>query len=287
MRAVILLFVLCHSQVGQLFAQDTAVSMKVFTYKKPGGTELKMYMFYTAASQQKKDNTGMAFFHGGGWAFGDPSEFFEACKRYARQGYICFSVQYRLCRNPNGSYPNPLITPVESTKDARSAVRWLKANAGMLRINPEKIIVGGQSAGGQLALATALLDSVNESTDNIKINPKPAALLLYSSNVNTMEAWVDMLLGERKQEIWSISPYHHVKKDMPPVILFRGDQDNQVLPYTVEMFRTKMNKMGNSYEEYIYKGKKHYLAEGNPQYATYFDEEILYKTDAFLKKLGL
>ena len=287
MRAVILLLVLCHSQVGQLFAQDTAVSMKVFTYKKPGGTELKMYMFYTAASQQKKHNTGIAFFHGGGWAFGDPSEFFETCKRYARLGYISFSVQYRLCRNPNGSYPNPLITPVESTKDARSAVRWLKANAGMLRINPEKIIVGGQSAGGQLALATALLDSVNESTDNMKINPKPAALLLYSSNVNTMEAWVDMLLGDRKQEIWSISPYHHVKKDMPPVILFRGDQDNQVLPYTVEMFRTKMNKMGNSYQEYIYKGKKHYLAEGNPQYATYFDEEILEKTDAFLKKLGL
>jgi acetyl esterase/lipase len=180
-----------------------------------------------------------------------------------------------------------LITLVESTKDARSALRWLKSNAGMLRINPEKIIVGGQSAGGQLALATALLDSVNESTDNMKINPKPAALLLYSSNVNTMEAWVDMLLGDRKQEIWSISPYHHVKKDMPPVILFRGDQDNQVLPYTVEMFRTKMNKMGNSYQEFIYKGKKHYLAEGNSQYATYFDEEILEKTDAFLKKLGL
>jgi len=53
------------------------------------------------------------------------------------------------------------------------------------------------------------------------------------------------------------------------------------------MFRTKMNKMGNSYQEFIYKGKKHYLAEGNSQYATYFDEEILEKTDAFLKKLGL
>jgi acetyl esterase/lipase len=98
MRAVVLLFVLCQSQVGQLFAQDTAVSMKVFTYKKSGGTELKMYMFYTAASQQEKDNIGMAFFHGGGWAFGDPSEFFEASKRYARLGYISFSVQYRLCR---------------------------------------------------------------------------------------------------------------------------------------------------------------------------------------------
>jgi len=287
MRAVILLFVLFHSQARQLFAQDTAVSMKEFTYKKPGGTELKMYMFYTAASQQKKDNTGMAFFHGGGWAFGDPSEFFEACKRYAQLGYITFSVQYRLCKKPDGSYPNPLITPVECTKDARSAIRWLKANAEMLKINPEKIIVGGQSAGGQLALATALLDSVNESTDDMKINPKPIALLLYSSNVNTMEAWVDMLLGDRRKEIWSISPFHNLKKDMPPVILFRGDEDNQVLPYTVDMFRTKMNQMGNSYQEYIYKGRKHYLAEGNKQYANYFDEEILEKTDAFLKKLGL
>ncbi len=278
---IFFMFVLNHA-----FAQEPVVSEKKIVYKKVGNLELSTYMFYTEKSQQKNDNTAIALFHGGGWVFGDPSEFFEACRRYARKGYVTFSFQYRLSRNEDGTYPKPGITPVESTKDARSAIRWIKENAESLKINPDKIVVGGQSAGGQLALSTALLDSVNETTDNLKINPVPCALLLFSSNVNTMEAWVDMLLGDRREEIWSISPYHNLKKPMPPVIEFRGDEDDQVLPYTVEMFKTKMKNLGNYYEEYVYPGKKHYLAPDNKKYATYFDEEILEKTDTFLKKSG-
>lgn len=286
MKKTVLLLALLGFQMVTSFAQDTLVITKKVVYKTVGNRELSVDMFYTAASQQKSNNTAIAFFHGGGWVFGDPSEFYEACRRYARKGYVTFSFQYRLSRNADGSYPHPEITPVESTKDARSAIRWLRENAGMLKINPDKIVVGGQSAGGQLALATALFDSVNENSDNMKISPVPNALLLYSSNVNTMEAWIDMLLGDRRNEIWSISPYHNLKKPMPPVIEFRGDEDDQVLPYTVEMFKAKMNQLGNYYEEYIYPGMKHYLAPDNKKYSTYFDEKILEKTDAFLEKFG-
>ena len=286
MKKTVIILALIGFQMMASFAQDTLVITKKIVYKNVGNRELSVDLFYTASSQQKNDNIAIAFFHGGGWVFGDPSEFYEACRRYARKGYVTFSFQYRLSRNADGSYPNPEITPVESTKDARSAIRWIRENAGMLKINPEKIVVGGQSAGGQLALGTALLDSINEITDNLKISPVPNALLLYSSNVNTMEAWVDMLLGDRREEIWSISPYHNLKKNMPPVIEFRGDEDNQVLPYTVGMFKTKMLELGNYYEEYVYPGMKHYLAPENKKYATYFDEEILGKTDAFLEKFG-
>ena len=269
-----------------IIAQETPVATKTLTYKNVDGKELNMFMFYNEADHHNA-HTAIAFFHGGGWAFGDPSEFFEACKRYARMGYVTFSVDYRLCKNADGSYPNPHITPVESTQDARSAIRWIKANAATLKVDPSKIVVGGQSAGGQLALSTALLDSINEKTDDISIDPKPAALLLYSPAVNAMEAWVDMLLDKRRTEIWSISPYHHLRTPMPPVITFRGDQDDQVLPYIAQMFKARMDTMGNYCEEHVYKGRKHYLAEGNKKYATYFDEEILKKTDAFLRKFKL
>jgi len=273
-------------QMATSLAQDTLVITKKIVYKTVDNRELSVDLFYTATSQQKNDNKTIALFHGGGWVFGDPSEFYEACRRFARKGYVTFSFQYRLSRNADGTYPNPEITPVESTKDARSAIRWLRENAATLKINPEKIVVGGQSAGGQLALSTALMDSVNEVTDNLKISPVPNALLLYSINVNTMEAWIDILFGYRRLEIWSISPYHNLKNPMPPVIEFRGDEDDQVLPYTVEMFKAKMNQLGNYYEEYIYPGMKHYLAPDNKKYATYFNEEILEKTDAFLEKFG-
>ena len=286
MKKPVLILAFLVIQMVTSFAQDTLVITKKIVYKKVGNKELSVDMFYTASSQQKKENTAIALFHGGGWVFGDPSEFYEACRRFARKGFVTFSFQYRLSRNEDGTYPHPEITPVESTKDARSAIRWIRENAVLLKINPDKIVVGGQSAGGQLALATALLDSINEISDNMKFSPVPNALLLYSSNVNTMEAWVDMLFGDRRNEIWSISPYHNLKKPMPPVIEFRGDEDDQVLPYTVSMFKAKILELGNYYEEYVYPGRKHYLAAGNKKYATYFDEEILEKTDAFLEKFG-
>jgi acetyl esterase/lipase len=286
MKITVLIFALLIFQILTSFAQDTLVITKKNVYKKVGNMELSVDMFYTASSQQKNDNTAIAFFHGGGWVFGDPSEFYEACRRFARKGFVTFSFQYRLSKNADGTYPHPEITPVESTKDARSAIRWLKENAGMLKLNPDKIVAGGQSAGGQMALATALLDSINEITDNLKISPVPNALLLYSSNVNTLEPWIDMLLGERRNEIWSISPYHNLKKNMPPAIAFSGDEDDQVLPYITGFYKTKTIELGNYYELHTYPGRKHYLGEGNKKYARYFDEEILEKTDTFLEKFG-
>ena len=266
-------------------AQETTIQQNKLAYKVIAGQKLSVDVFYPV-----NQNSGIlpviAFFHGGGWAFGAPSEFHQVCQRYAKKGYITCSFEYRLSRNVDGSYPHPDISPIESVKDARSAIRWLRSNADSLGIDPDKIVVGGQSAGGQLALSTALLDSINESTDDLAINPAPNALLLFSSNVNTLEPWIDNLLGDRNQEIWSISPYHNLKKSMPPVIAFHGEEDDQVLPYIVRMFKQKMDELGNYYDLHWYPGRKHYLGEGNEKYANYFDEEILKLTDDFLEKFG-
>lgn len=274
------LFIFCSAVV---FAQAEAVETKKIAYKTVNSKQLYADIFYTV-DERRIDKPAIALFHGGGWVSGDPSEFYEACRRWARKGFVAVSFQYRLSINEDGTYPHPDITPVESTKDARSAIRWLRENATELHINPDKIAVGGQSAGGQLALATALCDTIDESTDNLEVSPAPNALLLFSSNVNTIEAWIDMLLGDRRNEIWSISPYHNLKKQMPPAIAFHGEEDDQVLFYIVQMFRARMATLDNYYELYTYAGRKHYLAAGNDKYATYFDEKILQKTDDFLQK---
>jgi prolyl oligopeptidase PreP (S9A serine peptidase family) len=95
-----------------------------------------------------------------------------------------------------------------------------------------------------------------------------------------------MLLGDRRNEIWTISPYHNLKRNMPPAIAFSGEEDDQVLPYITDLFKVKTLKMGNYYELHTYPGRKHYLGEGNKKYARYFDEEILELTDVFLEKYG-
>lgn len=269
------------------FGQTGPVIHETRIYKAVQRQELSVDMFYTAVTKNKSNNPAIAFFHGGGWAFGTPSEFFGACKRFARKGFITFSFQYRLSIQEDGTFPHPEITPVESVKDARSALRWIKENATSLGVDTTKIVAGGQSAGGQLALSTAMIEDINESTDNLEIDPTPKAFILYSSNVNTIEAWADRLLGDKRDQIHAISPYHNIKSGLPPTIAFHGKDDVTVKFFVVRWFEQKTTEFENHFELIPYEGRKHYLGEGNEKYATYFDEEIMERTDDFLKKFNL
>lgn len=287
MRKIIIYFGLTFSVILSGYAQDNRVIQEKKIYKQVMGQELAVDVFYANETLEGKDNPAIAFFHGGGWAYGSPAEFHNACRRYAKMGFVSFSFAYRLSISENGIVPHPNITPVESVMDARSAMRWVKEHAGDWNVDSEKVIAAGQSAGGQLALSTALMDDINEATDNPEIEPSPCALLLYGSNVNTMEAWVDRLLGDRRQEIWSISPYHHLKPNMPPAIEFHGTADPMVNFWIVQRFKEKTLELGNHFEQIPFEGKGHYLAEGDTTYATYFDEAIMERTDSFLEELGL
>jgi acetyl esterase/lipase len=280
LSSVILLWI-----VSPVAAQVTGVDMQEKVYKTIDGTALKAYIF-KSSEEQTGAMPAIAFFHGGGWVFGSPEEFFGACERYARKGFVTVSFQYRLSMQADGTYPHPEITPVESVLDARSALRWLRENAASLGIDPGKIIAGGQSAGGQLAMATVLMDDYNEDSDNLDVSPVPDALLLFSSSVNTMEAWIDWILGDKHDQIWAISPYHNLKKGMPPAIGFHGEDDCMVPIYAVRLFQDKMNELGNRYELITFPGEGHYLGEGNEKYSRLFDEEILELTDRFLVGLG-
>lgn len=270
-----------------VYAQSDSVTYSKQVYKRIDSTDLVVHIFTPpAALNNGRNKTAIAFFHGGGWAFGNPNEFFGACKRFAAKGIVTFSFQYRLSVDKKGNAPHPTITPIECVKDARSAMRWVKAHASEFGIDPKKIVAGGQSVGGHLTLSTAMID-VNESTDNLKIDPTPCAMLLYSGTANTLEAWCDMLMGKQREKIWSISPAHNIRKGLPPAVAFHGEQDHTVYPWVVLFFQRDMQAAGNSFEVQKFPGRQHYLGEGNKKYSRLFDEEIMERTDEFLKKLGL
>jgi acetyl esterase/lipase len=269
-----------------LRAEDAAVTMSTHGYKRVDGRELQVDVFQPARGTSDVTRPAIAFFHGGGWVFGDRNEFHGACRRYAARGFVTATFQYRLSVNADGTYPNPNVTLVECVKDARSAIRWLRAHAREFAIAPNRIVVSGQSAGGQLAWATALLDQLNEATDDLTVSPRPDALVVYSSNYNSMEAWIDMIFGPRRGEIWSVSPHHNLKPGLPPALAFHGRADGTVPYYIVGLFAAEMRKLGNPFELVTLPGRDHYLGEGHPDYARYFDEEILEQTDAFLRRHG-
>jgi acetyl esterase/lipase len=280
-----LLYLMIFQGVG--LGQSEGISKEKRIYKTVQGTDLEVHIFYPEGMH---DNGGsypaIAFFHGGGWAGGDPSEFFEACDRYARKGMVTLSFQYRLSVNVDGSVPHPGITLVECVKDARSAMRWIREHAGELGVDPDRLAACGQSAGGQLALSTALAGHVNEYTDNLSVSPAPNALILYSSNVNTLEAWADRLMGERREEIWSVSPHHNLKPGLPPAIEFHGEEDCMVPIWVVRHFIQKAESMGNRIEFVPFEGRRHYLGDGDDRYGRYYDEGVLERTDRFLAELG-
>ena len=92
---------------------------------------------------------GLAWFHGGGWVVGD-LDTADAAARNMCAGAACVvaSVDYRLA--PETKFPGP-------AEDCYAATQWLAANAAALNVDPERIAVGGDSAGGNLSAAVALM----------------------------------------------------------------------------------------------------------------------------------
>ena len=91
----------------------------------------------------------LLFFHGGGWVIGDMETHDVLCRQLtAGAGIRVVNVDYRLA--PEHKFP-------AAVDDAWAATRWVAAHAGELAIDPSRLAVGGDSAGGNLAAVVALL----------------------------------------------------------------------------------------------------------------------------------
>ncbi len=90
----------------------------------------------------------LVFFHGGGWVIGNLETHDVVCRKLASEGELrVISVDYRLA--PEHKFP-------AAVDDSIIATRWIAANAKKLGIDASRLIVGGDSAGGNLAAVVAL-----------------------------------------------------------------------------------------------------------------------------------
>jgi acetyl esterase len=91
----------------------------------------------------------LVFYHGGGWVIGDLYTHDGVCRSLTNAaGCIVASVDYRLA--PESKYP-------VAAEDSYAALGWIVANAARLGIDPRRVAVGGDSAGGNLSAVVALL----------------------------------------------------------------------------------------------------------------------------------
>lgn len=251
---------------------------KTVVYKKLGNTELKLHFFMpdlginggTGAPKP----AAIIFFFGGGWNSGSPSQFYRQSKYLASRGIVAISAEYRV-KNRNKT------TPVESVKDAKSAMRWLKKHAAEFNFDPKKIVAAGGSAGGHLAAATATLSKFNEASDDLTISPMPSALILFNAVIDNSKTGYGY---KRVKDYWQdFSPLHNIHQNMPPTLSMIGTKDHLIPVQTAQLFQQKMHEVGIRSDLNIYEGGKHGFF--NYQFRPFFNA-TLQATDKFLVSLG-
>lgn len=243
-------------------------------YKKVGDRELSLHVFEPEGHKATDTRACFITIHGGGWTGGTPQRMYPFAVHYSKLGLVAISVQYRLYNPKTG------VAVFDCVKDARSAVRYVRAHAKEFGIDPQKIIVNGGSAGGHLAAAAALFEGVNEEGEDLSVFTMPNALVLLFPVIDcSKEGYGQAKIGEKWE---SISPVHHVHAGLPPTITFHGTGDT-VTPFIgAKTFHESMLKAGNKSELVINAGGTHgYLMR---------DMKLLMDTfarsDAFLAELG-
>jgi acetyl esterase/lipase len=248
---------------------------KIVVYKKTAERELQLHVFEPAGFKLGDKRACYLIIHGGGWTGGAPPRMYPFAAHYAKLGLVGISMSYRLHSAKSG------VSVFDCVKDARSAMRHLRVHAAELGIDPQKIIVSGGSAGGHLAVSTALFDKVNEEGDDLAVSASPNALVLLFPVIDTSkEGYGQAKIGERWQEL---SPAHNVRAGLPPTLIFHGTGDT-VTPFAgAKAFHEAMLKAGNRSELDVNDGGAHgYLMRDKVLF-----DDTMKKTDAFLKSLGL
>ena len=104
-------------------------------YKEASDTKLILNVFYPKGHNPKKDKRpAIVFFFGGGWNGGNPGQFRPHCLYLASRGMVAMTADYRV-KSRQGT------SPFECVKDGKSAVRWIRANAKKLGVDPKETCV--------------------------------------------------------------------------------------------------------------------------------------------------
>ncbi len=210
-----------------------------------GVTENLLLDLYQPAGDQQARRPAIVWVHGGGFRNGSKANMAGDATTFARRGYVTVSINYRLREGNIGQ------AIADAQHDAQAAVRWLRRFADQYRIDPNRIAIGGSSAGAITALWVA-----NHSED-----PGTSGNPGYRSDVG-------VALSRSGFGGW-------YSAGDPPIALFHGTADGTV-PYQTAVDTCRNHRAaGNVCQLTTYQGAGHGL------YADHRDD-IVAKSAAFL-----
>jgi acetyl esterase/lipase len=196
------------------------------------------------------------YVHGGGWHGGSradiPNDFM------ARAGYVTLSIDYRL--TGVASFPAQI-------HDVKAAIRWVRANADDLGIDPDRIGLWGHSAGGHLALLAAMTGDDPALEGDVGVTGISSAVRAVVAGCTRTEMLIDWyaadgkpfpeavdaslsaLLGGPRCEMEDVamlaSPFWHLRYGVPPALLQHGTDDETVPINQARAFVARSRAMGN------------------------------------------
>lgn len=208
-------------------------------YKTADGQALDMYLFLPKVKKYDKTPV-MLFTHGGGWGGGDKFKVFydasyKTLKIILDQGIACAAIEYRRVKNKSTAY--------ECVIDCKDAARFLVKNADKYGLDPDRMGVWGDSAGGHLCLLTGLgRDEDYPGDPEFKgIVPKFRCIVSYyplttilkpelqkGSRFEDRKSFNHLIGGtveQRQKEAILLSPAEQLHADAPPMLLLHGDND--------------------------------------------------------------
>jgi len=257
--SLVILFLLL---VNCIFSQ---ISPEKIFYKSTEQTDLNLFIYNPVDFDKSQTYNCIVFFHGGGWNSGDYKQFERQSIYFASRGMVAISVEYRI-RNKHGT------SPIQAMEDAKSAIRFIRLNAELFSINPNRIAAAGGSAGGHLAAVAGNIDLFDNSSEDLSISSKPDLLILYNPvlHYGRKWGWID--------NPSKASPYENLSEGAPPTIILTGTQDKIVPVELIENYKKRMEAVGSRCDVIFYEGAEHAFFNKGQDFI-----DTVYKSDIFLK----
>jgi len=246
---------------------------KEFIYKHTKGKPQALEVYFPKDHDPSTAKVPcVLLFHGGGWGNGDLDTFRYDCQYFASRGLVAATANYYMVPTADrNKLPAGTSRKSFCITDAKSAIRWMKQHAGELGIDPQRMIVGGGSAGGHISILSTTNPGLNDPTDSKEFDTSVAAYVLFNPALSG---------GDAKYP--EVDALNYLKAGFPPAIVFFGTEDGWKKGW--DTAHEKLNTLGAGDRIHLWmaEGKKHAFFNQQP-----WKDLVLIEADHFLVSLGL
>ena len=225
---------------------ENVVKVKDIPYIDDGNPYHKFDVFYPEGKIAKEGLPVIIDIHGGGWMYATKDLNKYYCMELAKKGYCVFSISYRLV---------PDVTVNEQIKDCTEALAFIRANMKDYPANKKTVMLTGDSAGGQLALYSTILNNNPDAreifgTVDTKLNIK--CLLLTSPvtyaksggwfSIYTKKMWGKDYKTKSTYNYMDLNEIMELANDMPPTYFITSSGDTLAHDQTVNAYNYFVEK---------------------------------------------